>query len=309
MAQVTIDIDLPPGIEITAYERYGDGHGFEVTWPWPEKCRCQCCGVENQARLEVTNRVRVVRDLDVLAQPSFWIYQALWHRCPHCKHRQDVLPPFKRKDTKYTYRFEQYVLRTLMGSNEEETARRLGISAETVARIVKQQLAEVKPIAPDRVITSVGMDEISLKKRHKLYVTILTDLSKPEQPEVLAVETGRDEAAGQKCLEKLSPAQRKQVRSYRVDMGPAYNKACADLLKNAKGVIDRFHVAKLFNEAIDGQRKKNDAALQDSADESGAEGIPVVDVGVSTGAAGVDSDGAREPGEAVCQAAWTRCTL
>src|SRR5438876_8652326 len=30
MAKVTIDVDLPPGIEITAYERYGEGHGVEV---------------------------------------------------------------------------------------------------------------------------------------------------------------------------------------------------------------------------------------------------------------------------------------
>lgn len=292
MAKVTIEVDLPPGIEITAYERYGEGHGFEVTWPWPEFCRCVCCGREEAARLEVTNRVRVVRDLDVLGQPSFWIYQAVWHRCPHCHHRQDILPPFKRKDTKYTYRFEQYVLRTLIGSNEEETARRLGISAETVARIVKQQLAEVKPIAPARVITSVGMDEISLKKRHKLYVTILTDLSQPEQPQVLAVEAGRDEAAGRKCLEKLTTAQREQVQTYRVDMGPAYNQACAALLPNAQGVIDRFHVAKLFNEAIDGQRKKNHPAVQGTADESGGEGIPCVAVGVSPDAARANGCGA-----------------
>jgi transposase len=292
MAKVTIDIDLPPGIEITAYERYGEGHGFEVTWPWPESCLCACCGRKAPARLEVTNRVRVVRDLDVLGQPSFWIYQAVWHRCPHCQHRHDLLPPFKRKDTKYTYRFEQYVLRTLIGSNEEETARRLGISAETVARIVQQQLAEVQPIDPGRVITSVGMDEISLKKRHQLYVTILTDLSQPEQPQVLAVEAGRDEVAGRKCLEKLTPAQREHVRTYRVDMGAAYNQACAALLKNAHGVIDRFHVAKLFNEAIDGQRKKNHAAVQGAPDESRAKGIPRPFVGVSPDAATANGCGA-----------------
>ena len=302
MAKVTIDVDLPPGIEITAYERYGEGHGFEVTWPWPDSCPCACCGREEPACLEVTSRVRVVRDLDVLGQPSFWIYQAVWHRCPHCKHRQDLLPPFKRKDTKYTYRFEQYVLRTLIGSNEEETARRLGISAETVARIVKHQLAEVKPVDPARSITSVGMDEISLKKRHKLYVTILTDLSHPEQPEVLAVETGRDEAAARKCLEKLSPTQREQVQTYRVDMGPAYNNACAELLTNAQGVIDRFHVAKLFNEAIDGQRKKNHPAVQSPADARGAQGISVVALGVSTGPAGVDAGGSPETGGTLCQA-------
>ncbi len=90
------------------------------------------------------------------------------------------------------------MLRTLVGSNETDVARRLGISAETVAHIVHLQLADAKDkeIDPERVITHVGMDELSLKKRHKLYVTILTDLTNPERPEVLALAPGRDEAAG-----------------------------------------------------------------------------------------------------------------
>ena len=40
MATVTIDVDLPPGVTLTAYARHGDGHGFEVSWPLPERCRC-----------------------------------------------------------------------------------------------------------------------------------------------------------------------------------------------------------------------------------------------------------------------------
>jgi transposase len=281
MAQVTIDVDLPPGITITAYERHGDGHGFEVTWPWPERCCCPCCGLEDRGRLEVTNRVRVVRDLDILGQPSFWIYQAVWHRCVRCTHRHDVLPPFKRKDVTYTYRFEKQVLNLLIGSNEEEVARRLGIAAETVARIVRNQLADAKQIDAKRVVTDVGIDEISLKKRHKLYVTVLTDWTNPDHPEVLAVAKGRDEAAGKACLEKLSEQQRQQVRSYRADLGPAYHNACRDLLPKARGVADRFHVAKLFNEAVDTERKKNHSRIQGAAVEGGAEGVSVVDVGVS----------------------------
>jgi len=91
------------------------------------------------------------------------------------------LAPFKRKDTAYTYRFEKLVLRMLIGSNEAEVARRLGISAETVRFVVKNQLADSQAyvIDPQRVFTDLGFDEISLKKRHKLYVTIMTDLSDP----------------------------------------------------------------------------------------------------------------------------------
>ena len=102
---------------------------------------------------------------------------------------------------------------------------------------------------------------MSLKKRHKLYATILTDLSDPDRPEVLAVAEGRDEAAARKCLEKLAPAQREGVQAYRADMGPAFHAACRELLPNATPVVDRFHVAKRFNEAIDGQRKKNGSSV------------------------------------------------
>jgi transposase len=281
MAQVTIDVDLPPDITITGYERVGDGHGFEVDWPLPEQAHCPCCGRQEPLRPEVTSRIRVVRDLDILGQPSFWNYHAILHRCGQCKHRHDVLPPFKRKDMSYTYRFEQAVVKLLIGSNEAEVARRLGISAETVARIVHNQVTEDKQIDPNRVIKDLGIDEISLKKRHKLYVTVLTDWTNPEQPECLTVVKGRDEAAGRAALEKLSPAQREQVETYRVDLGPAYHAACQGLLPNARGVADRFHVAKLFNEALDAERKKNQSGVQGEIVACPAEGIPLPDVGVS----------------------------
>jgi transposase len=284
MACITLEMDLPEGVTVSSYERVGDGHAFEVAWPLPERCQCQRCAYEEPAYLEFKDKVQVIRDLDLWGQPSFWVYRPGFHRCGRCHHRQHLVPPFKRKDVSYTLRFEEHVLRMLIGSNEEEAARRLGISAETVALIVKNQLldAKDKEIDPQRVITDVGLDEISLKKRHKLYVTLLTDLSDPKRPRLLAVAKGRDEAAARACLLKLSAEQRQQMRTYRVDMGAAYNSVARDLLANAKAVIDRFHVAKLFGEAVDAERKKNHACLQGEADASGAERISVANVGVPT---------------------------
>ena len=299
MATITIDIDLPDGVGITGYERHLQGHGFEVTWPWPQRCRCQRCGHEDRAFLEQSGKTRVVRHLDVWNQPSFWIYEGVFHRCPRCHHRQDLIPPFKRKDASYTFGFEEHVVRLLIGSTEEEVAQRLGISAETVGRIVKNQVQDAKAIDPQRVILDVGMDEISLKKRHKLYVTVLTDLTDPERPRLLAVKAGRDEAAGRACLECLSAAQRLQVHSYRVDMGQPFNNACVALLPNAAGVTDRFHVAKLWNEALDGLRKKNHAGVQGEAVACGAEGVSVADVGDASRSGVRDGVGTGEAGTVV----------
>jgi len=257
MARITIDVDLTPEVEITGYQRYQDGHGLEVRWPLPARCRCEKCGHDDVAHIEFKTIPQAIRDLNLWEQPCFWIYQAPFHRCARCNYRQHIIPPFKRKDVSYTYRFEQFVLRSLIGSTAEEVARRLGISAETVDRIVENQLTEDRQIDPQRVITDIGLDELSLKKRHRLYVTLMTDLSDSARPQILAVERGRDTAAALKCLERLTQEQRQQVRTHRVDMGSAYPAACALRLPHSRAVTDRFHVAKKFNEVVDSLRKNS----------------------------------------------------
>ena len=69
------------------------------------------------------------------------------------------------------------------------------------------------------------------------------------------MERGRDTTATLKCLDRLTQEQRQQVRTHRVDMGPAYPAASALRLPHSRAVTDRFHVAKKFNEVVDSLRK------------------------------------------------------
>lgn len=255
---IEITVDVPEGVAIDEYERIDTGHAFHVSWPLPDAVVCETCKREKPLNVIDKNKFLVIRDLDIWGQPSFFTYQDRMHRCLHCGHRQALLAPFKRRDVKYTYRFEELVVSSLVKSTAEDVAKQLGISAETVERIVKLRIddAKAKKVDPQRVIKNIGLDEISLKKGHKAYATILTDLTNPAHPEVLAVVKGRDEEAAAKCLEMLSPEQRAAVTSHSTDMGPAYLKACATLLKNSQSVIDRFHVAKKLGEVADALRKK-----------------------------------------------------
>ena len=139
-----------------------------------------------------------------------------------------------------------------------DVEQRLGISAETVERIVRNRIADAKgkQIDPRRSIERLGMDEISMRKGHKGYATIMTDLTDPSKLEILAVAKGRDEEAGRECLQALSEKQRSAVRFHHTDMGPSYLAACRALLPNSQSVIDRFHVAKKLGEVTDKLRKK-----------------------------------------------------
>ena len=259
MASVEIELDVPIGVRIRGYERIEEGHAFEVDWDLPDVVCCEKCGCSEPAQVHWKNTVYVIRDLDVWGQPSFFVYQPPFHKCSRCGRRQELAPPFKRKHVTYTYRFEEQVVCLLIGSTEEEVARRLGISAETVALIVGHCLTDEQTIDPKRRITDVGIDEISLKKGHKLYATILTDLSDPRKPRVLAVAAGRDQAAAESCLDRLSSDQRNQIRTHRTDMSPAYRAAGEAKLKKSQHTIDRFHVAKKLGEVVDGVRKKRPA--------------------------------------------------
>lgn len=300
MATIKIDLDLPEGVEVRSYERVEDGHALEVTWPLPEEVACEQCGHNEPAQIRwKENTVYVARDLDLWNQPSFFVYQPPFHQCSRCGRRQEILPPFKRKHVTYTLRFEEWVVRLLTHASEEEVARRLGISAETVEKIVQNQLHQARAVDPKRTITDVGIDEISLKKRHKLYVTVLTDLTDPAQPRVLTVVEGRDQAAAEKALACLSDKQRDQVRTHRTDMSGAYTAACAAKLPKSQQVIDRFHVAKKLSEAVDTVRKKKDSGLQASAFGRAAQALPLADVGLPQPPGGVERLAAGGPGGSV----------
>ncbi len=280
MATVSIEMDLPEGVQVRGYEHCKGAHAIEVSWDLPEQFVCEKCGHREKSVVETKATVQLVRDLDLFGEPCFFAYQPPYHLCTRCRHRQWFVPPFKRKAVTYSYRFEEHVLRLLIGSTEEEVARRLGITAETVRLIVKNQLAQERSIDPERKITDICFDELSLKKGHKLYVTVLTDLSDPRQPRILAVAEGKDQKAAEASLLTLSASQRAEVQTHRTDMAAAFPAACTKLLPNSQQVVDRFHVAMNLGKAVDQVRKKNDPSVQADADEGPEEDFPLVDVGV-----------------------------
>lgn len=271
-ATVEIQVDVPAGVTIGEYERIENGHSFHVSWELPAMCRCETCKRETPLHLIEKAKFLAIRDLDMWGQPSFFVYQDVMHRCSGCGHRQALIPPFKRKDVKYTLRFEELVLTNLISSSAKDVEQRLGIAAETVERIVRNRIedAKGKKIDPQRHIERVGMDEISLRKGHKGYATIMTDLTDPSKVEILTVAKGRDDKAGQECLMALSEQQRLKVRYHHTDMGPSYLKACRELLANSQSVIDRFHVAKKLGEVADKLRKKTTASTSEACPRTSA---------------------------------------
>src|SRR5271170_920352 len=164
-ATVEIQVDLPAGIGVCEYERIDEGHAFHVEWDLPLSCCCESCKRETPLNLVEKNKFLSIRDLDIWGQPSFFVYRESMHRCPHCGHRQSLLPPFKRRDVKYTYRFEEHVLVSLITSTGEDVAKKLGIAVETVDRIVNNRIQDAMGKGRDEAAAKTCLDVLTLQQR------------------------------------------------------------------------------------------------------------------------------------------------
>jgi transposase len=110
----------------------------------------------------------------------------------------------------------------------------------------------------------VGLDEKSFGKGHN-YISIMTDL---EHPRVLEVTPGNDMQSARALWQTLPEQQRNQVQAAAMDMSAGFAAATRHEAPQAVIVHDKFHVAKMLNEAVDHVRRREHRQLRQQNDHS-----------------------------------------
>jgi len=90
----------------------------------------------------------------------------------------------------------------------------------------------------------LGIDEISIKKRHKQFALVISDI---DRKCILAVLADREKKTLEAWIDSLSPQERRSIRFVSIDMWAPYHQAARNKLPHAKVVVDRFHVMKQLN--------------------------------------------------------------
>ena len=97
----------------------------------------------------------------------------------------------------------------------------------------------------------ISLDEISKEKGKRKFVTVVSDLEKSSLLEVI------DSHKSEEIIEVLKtqpPDIRENVKEVSVDMWGGFQKVIKEVFPNAIIVIDRFHVMKLVNKALNSLR-------------------------------------------------------
>ncbi len=111
-----------------------------------------------------------------------------------------------------------------------------------------------------RAIESVGVDEIQYGKGHR-YLTVLYQIDAGKK-RLLTVTQGRTVKSFCQGLRSLKQANLNGIKYVCSDMWPAYLKVIKKKLPKAIHVLDRFHIVKKLNEAVDEVRREEAKKLK-----------------------------------------------
>jgi transposase len=174
-------------------------------------------------------------------------------RCRTCHKTHRVLPPWEGLSMHFTKGFEAMALLLLrempvatVAQFLDETDTRLWrmVFAHVDAAYAKKDMSEV---------TSVGVDEMSIRKGHE-YLTVFADL---EKKAVLFATEGKDKQTWEAFIKEWEKHEghRHQLICVSMDMSKAYRAAVPEWCRNAEIVFDKYHVVSHVNAAVDQVRK------------------------------------------------------
>jgi transposase len=143
-----------------------------------------------------------------------------------------------------------------MGGTVEDVSLREGIGYEAVMGIVRRHIKTEVNWKLIKQLGRIGVDEISLKKGHKDFVTIISAYI-DGCVQLLAVLEGRLKKTVKDFLETIPDDLKKTVKSVCCDMYDGFINAAKEVFgKRTIIVVDRFHYAPLYRKGLDTLRVK-----------------------------------------------------
>lgn len=193
----------------------------------------------------------------------YFVYRPRRCNCPRCGVKVELLP-WSNGKSPMTTTFAWFLASWAKVLSWTETARRFRTSWATVFAAVRLAVEWGKAHRNLDGITAIGVDELSWKKGHK-YLTLVYQL---DQGRRRLLWIGRDRTAQTFCtfFDWLGAEHAAKLQFVVSDMWKAFVGTVARRASQAVHVLDRFHVAKLCNDAIDQVRRAEARKLREAGD-------------------------------------------
>ena len=255
MAELRIPLDIPD-LEIISQAINNKGEIILSVKSLKTETPCHKCGKPATIRYEHAPEI-TIRHLPIFDTPVYLVIKPIRYKCGHCEGRTTTTEVYDwcKKGSHITNGLSDYLMRQLIHSTVEDVSKKEKISSEKLTLAINKSISTQVNWDSYSALTILGIDEISIKKGHKDYVTVISTKSSPDsQVTVIAVLSGRLKDDVVAFLKSIPEHLRKTIESVCTDMYDGFVYAVTEVLGEQVLVIDRYHVSKLYRKPLDSLR-------------------------------------------------------
>src|SRR6266516_4279686 len=218
---------------------------------------CRRCGRTITARHGV-DEPRLLRHLPILGRVVYLRIRPKRFRCPWCDGHPTTTQRLDWDDhgALHTKAYERHLIVQLINSTLTDVEAKEDVTADALIGILDRLVATSVDWDALQPFATMGIDEIALLKGHRDFVAIISAQTEHGDLHVLTVLPDRLKTTVLAWLASIPAAIREGIRTVCTDIWEGYITAVQEVLPDATVVIDRFHVARHYREAVDELRKQ-----------------------------------------------------
>ena len=218
---------------------------------------CRRCG-RTLTESHGVDEPRLLRHLPILGRVVYLRIRPKRFRCPWCDDHPTTTQRLDWYDPNalHTHAYERLLILQLVNSTLTDVEAKEDVTYDALLGILDRWIATTVDWDALPPFMTMGIDEIALLKGHRDFVAVISARTEAGELYLLAVLPDRLKATIVVWLKSIPAARRAQITTVCTDMWEGYRTAVADVLPNAAIVIDRFHVAQHYREAVDQLRKQ-----------------------------------------------------
>jgi transposase len=220
-----------------------------------EETICRNCG--KGCKPNGSDRPMELRHLPILGYKTFIQLTPKRGICHECEDKPisttQTLSWYDR-NARQTKPYEQHLLFELINSTVSDVSRKEEVDYNTIQRVINKHIETEVDFSLIFALGVLGIDEISLRKGRKRYVTVITYKYKGEL-KILKVIEGRTRDDVEKFFSSIPKLLQSTVSAVCSDLYEGYINAAKAVFGKKVITADRFHVAKLYRKQLITVRK------------------------------------------------------
>jgi len=253
---ISIPLDIPD-VRVLQTEMTKQGELILTVESTLTSTTCRRCGRTITERLGL-DEPRLLRHLPILGRVVYLRIRPKRFRCPFCDDHPTTTQTLDWYAPKalHTKAYERHLILQLVNSTLTDVEAKEDVTYDALLGILDRWIASSVDWNAIEPFATIGIDEIALLKGHRDFVAVISAQTEDGALHVLAVLPDRLKASVVAWLKTIPQAIRARITTVCTDIWEGYITAVQEVLPDATIVIDRFHVARHYRDAVDALRKQ-----------------------------------------------------